>query len=680
MRLLACFVLSCAAIAAPEDPGLVVHQIVIVADDTSPMVATAAGILQQRLERRGLKNIAPTAEMPENAELTIVLGRVDQPGIAAELARERGVSLPGAKGPLPESYAVKTVSLGGKAGILAIAADTRGLLYAVGEIVRRSIQREGALEFRAIDVSSAPAFRFRGFSPNQGGTMRKITGARAWTFDEVTDCVLDYTLAGANCFYAEDQGGPLFDFLKSWELMTVTGARPNQLRSDFPPEWKAGGREGWEGNNWVCPNIPEARKALMDQWTEDFSKRAQHDIMRFYAGDPGGCTDERCTPWGKTFVHLCEEMANVWHQTHPNSIVLVANQGLDNAGDQAILDYFNAEKRDWCYGLCYGPGSNALSNYFREELREDLFVYPGQGPVNRYLAELYRQLPNDKQIVHYSDITHWISAQFMVEHPDRTIMKAYGRRTFHARPKAMYTIFQRIMPFSEGDIIYSEGHHDEFHQYIWSRLLWNPNQTVEDVTLEYCRLHFGEEAADLMMQALFQLEENLERPVDSNEGIERYYDLVAQAGKVMPTYIMEGNYRWRLHMQKACMDKYIQAKLRDELAREQRVREALTRGVESDKLKPAIEEALEILEAPAESPEMTALRDEAGRLGQETDALFGVRDVGFFRADRSLRGLDGTKNVLVKAQEEGKKKERRRLVDLAIQRTSEPTEPGNIFW
>ena len=32
------------------------------------------------------------------------------------------------------------------------------------------------------------------------------------------------------------------------------------------------------------------------------------------------------------------------------------------------------------------------------------------------------------------------------------------------------------MPFSEGDIAYSEGAYDELNQYMWNRLLWSPNR------------------------------------------------------------------------------------------------------------------------------------------------------------------------------------------------------------
>ena len=96
--------------------------------------------------------------------------------------------------------------------------------------------------------------------------------------------------------------------------------------------------------------------------------------MRFFAGDPGGCTDARCRPWGKTFIQLCEEMAAIWLKYHPKSIVLIANQGLDNAGEKAIFDYYKEKPRTWSYGIAYGPGSNPMSRYFRRELRNDLFT------------------------------------------------------------------------------------------------------------------------------------------------------------------------------------------------------------------------------------------------------------------------------------------------------------------
>jgi hypothetical protein len=649
------------------------HRLAITLD---PQASTNEALVAEALKQRLLQVSDLAIEIGDGpADLHLWLGEARATGKLKDLCDKHDVALRGKTGPNPEGFAIKSLATPEGRIIVAVGADARGVLYAAGEVVRRFRFRPDSVTVTNYSVAEVPAFRFRGFSANQGGTMMKITKARPWTDTEIRGVVLEYAFAGGNTFYAADNGGAFYDFIKSYCLMTTTGARPNQLFGPHPKEWSAGGRAPWEGSQWVCPSIPEAHAALMAQWEKDFSRRADHDVMRFFAGDPGGCTDARCRPWGKTFIQLCEEMAGIWLKYHPKSIVLVANQGLDNAGERAIFDYYKEKPRPWSYGIAYGPGSNPMSRYFRRELRNDLFVYPGKGPADRYLAEMLHELPMDQHIVHYSDITHWIRSQYQVDKPEPNIGKAYNRRMFHARPKAMYRIFQAIMPFSEGDIIYSEGNHDEFHQYLWARLLWNPNRELEDVMREYCVLYFGEEAAQPMVQALFQLEENLVAPLDTNPGIGRYYALVREAGDKMPAWRMKRNYRWLLHMQKAALDQYLQFKLRNELNREQQMRDFLT-AARPGQYEPAINQALDILRAPTETEEMKRLRAEARTLGEESDRLHGDRNLGYFKLDTPLRNISGEISALEDAEAAGSDEARKVSLDSAIELTQRRASLG----
>lgn len=644
--------------------------------EASPLESRLAELLKKRILSLSTIPIAVGNSNTAKLELTIYLGKIRVAGPLHDLAERNEVRAPGQTNAYPEGFAVKTGTDGRNRAVIVLGADDRGVLYGVGELLRRIRFEADRLEVPELDIRSAPGFRFRGFSANQGGTMVTATKARSWTSDEMHGVVLDYALAGGNCFYCEDQPGPLYQFLKSYGLLTTTGARPNQLAGSHPKEWHAGGREGWEGTNWVCPSIPEARAALLAQWDKDFAQRADHDVMRFYAGDPGGCNDARCEPWGRTFVQLCEEMAAIWHKYHPKSLVLIANQGLDNAGERAIFDYYQQAPRRWSYGIAYGPGSNPLSRYFRDkDLRDDLFEYPGKGTVDRYLAEMLHELPMDQHIVHYSDITHWIRSQYPVEHPEPNIIKAYNRRMFHARPKAFYRIFQAIMPFSEGDIIYSEGNHDEFHQYMWARLLWDPNRELEDVMHEYCVLYFGEASADLMVQALFQLEENLVAPLNTNPGIARYYSLVKEAGDKMPAWRMRGDYRWRLHMQKAALDQYLQYKLRHEMEHEQRVRDLMATA-KPGSFDTAIQLALEVLRQPTEDSQMKILRGQAAQLGEESNRLHGDRNLGFFKLDTPLRNISGAIDLLEQAKAAASDSEKQSLLQSVVELTRKPTSSG----
>lgn len=664
--LLVCGMLS--PVAAGNDM-VRAHSISIVAESEAPAARAVAGHLERRLL--------------QTSELAIRIGASfdGTDGLAIRLGINRNdAALPSRKGVVfAEGYTVRTELGEGGNTIVGVGADARGLLYAAGEIVRRLQYGADYVEVSPFEVSASPAYRFRGFSANQGGTMRNVTGARAWRDDELQDVVLEYALAGANTFYSADHGGPFYDFMKRYDLMTVTGARPNQLHGEFPEAWKAHGREAWEGTQWVCPSVPEARAALLAQWREDFAARAPHDVMRFYAGDPGGCACKECEPFGKTFVELSAEMAQIWLELHPNSVVQIANQGLTNAGDQAILDYLNAEPRPWCYGICYGPGSNAMSPYFRDiDMRDDLFEYAGMGPVNRYLAELHRGLPQDQRIVHYSDITHYISAQYAMPDPEPNLVRSYGRRTFHARPVAMYRIFQQIMPFSEGDIIYSEGNHDEFHQYMWNRLLFDPNRTLEDVMLEYCTLYFGPEAAPTMLEALLQLERNMGAPLAENEGIGRYYGLVREAGERIPAWRLARDWRWHMHMQKAVLDSYIQLKLRGELDKERRARALVEPVLAQGPILAAVDQALAVLGAPAESDAMRALREEAQRLADITNERHGDRVSGLARLDQPLRPLADEIRLLKEAR--SAERGGREKLRSALRLMDTPTRPGRIFW
>ena len=629
---------------APDTPPFaeISSMVVILAPDAPSLEDRVAKVLSDRIGmvRRspGVTVAVARSVTPPAGAFCILLGRVSTPQISA-LCEKYTIVLPGKQRVAPESFSLKTVRLDNDApALIAVGADGRGVLYAAGEILRRLAYRSDSVTVPSLDVQSAPAYRFRGASANQGGTMRRVTGARAWTDQERHDYMIEMALAGANTFYG---GGPDVDFLDEYDLMTVTDCRPNEYKQPFPKEWQATVCYSCHtlSTGWVCPSVPEARNALLDQWDKDFAQRRNHDVLRLYAGDPGGCCCPRCKPWGKAFVLLSEEIADLWLKRHPDSLVQIANQDLTNEGDRAIFDYLNEKPRTWLEGIAYGPGSNAMSSYFRRELREDLFEYPRSGPVNRYLAETLSQLPESQQITHYSDITHWVSAQYQVEHPDPHLEMIYGRRTFHTRPKAFYDIFQAIMPFSEGDILYSEGYHDELHQWMWNRLLWGSSQCLEDILADYFTYFMGPEYVKPMSAATLQLEKNLEAPLAANEGIDRFLELVREGGKTMPGLdrLRPGDHRWLEYLQKAVLDKYIQLKLWVEQDKERRVITALAGEGEADGRLAA---ATAILAEPAESSEMAALREEARVAGEASNTLYGVRNVGYFSMNKALTNLD----------------------------------------
>ena len=209
-----------------------------------------------------------------------------------------------------------------------------------------------------------------------------------------------------------------------------------------------------------------------------------------------------------------------------------------------------------------------------------------------------------------------------------------------------------------------------------ARAYWVVERCREE---ELTALYFGEAAAGPMAEAMLQLEINLEAPLAENEGILRYLELVDAGGAAMPEHMKKGDYRWLLHKQKALLDRYVQLRLRRELDQEARVRDGLRAALAADTLPAAIANAVAVAGEPAETEEMVALREEAGRLGDRSNEIFGVREIGYSKIGQQMRDIEGLRAVLDRAATAAPG-EQRALVDEAVAITEKPATRGRIFW
>ncbi len=667
---------------------------VVIGDDATELDQRYAGLLASRIAETSNVQARVLAEAlaPECAAgaLTVYLGVPERHSKLAALCQSRGVKRLDWLDPGHEGFHLESWAENGRIQVLAAAADRRGVLYAVGELLRQITYHENSVELSpGVRVRTAPAFRIRGTEIQQGTTMREITGAREWTEGERQRVFLDFALSGANVFSGD------YDFLKSWGLQTMTAASPSM--GEGPDDWRA--TEPIGRTTHLCPSIPEAREHILDAWRDRVKSAPDYDYLRFYSADGGGCLCWKCDPYGKTYIHMCEEMAKILLEYNPDIKIMATNQELCNAGEQAIFDYLDEKPRDWLYAISYAPGSNAMAwtSARRPEHRMDLFEYPGFGSLDGYLRYMLHMLPPRQTIVMFSDVTHWVRSQYglVANHvppdrdgqlpphwafpdyhmqPDPSLFRFYNRRSFFARPNYYYHVFCETMRYGEGDIVYSEGQHDHFNRWLWMRLLWSPHAGLDDLVNEYCCFWFGPEAAPLMAQALFQMEANLQAPLATNKGIGRYYELVCKAGRKMPAWRMKRDYLWRMHMQKACLDRYIQLRLLRQSAQERKIEKWCARALESGDLAGAVKRSLALFERDIESAEMKQLRAEADRLGDESDRIFGVRQTCSANADIDLIGLAWTKRQLQRA--EAAPRERARDLLHGIARYEDPGEGG----
>jgi len=528
-------------------------------------------------------------------------------------------------------------------------------------------------------VRTAPAFEVRGTQFGQSGVARDKAKVRPWTFEERCSKIADYVLAGANTMEIDEaiaEDDPVWRYLKGLGVKTLVHYGPNIGQG--PPEWQA--KESIGRTNFLCPSVPEARRALLDRAEACFSRSPDFDYVRFVGGDGGGCECDRCDPYGQTFILLCEDMAGIVHKYHPKAEIFVTNQKFDNADDEAIFEYLQAEPRPWLRAFSYGPGSDAMSWQpgHRQTHRMDLFRYPGFGPYSRYPHEILHRLPPQQDLVFFNEITHWRYSQngfvqayprpdkrgdhpphwnhFVYERmPDRFLTQVYDRLTFYAWPRYYHWAFGETVRYGIGDVTHSSGTHDHFNQWMWQRLLWDPQKGVEELVDEYARAWFGAEAAEPMAQAVFLMEQYLRedrgRPLPQKDEVDRYYDLVKEAGDRMEPWRREKSWLWREYLQKGAIDKRTKLAAAQQLELQARVeaRAAQALGDGGD-LDAAAADALQWLGELRETDEMRALREEAERLGEESNALYGVRSEGIFNLDHDFIGLGWTRRQLERAR------------------------------
>ncbi|QDT49093.1 hypothetical protein Pan258_31400 [Symmachiella dynata] len=635
-----------------------------------------AELLQQRIaEPSGLPTrVERTAEnVPQNSLLILLGIPAHHPELQKQLEADQ-ISALTQRNPGPEGFLVKM--LADNDVLLAAGVDQRGVLYAAGEILRQLDIKEKSLEIPdTLDVRTAPAFAIRGTQYGQSGVAKRLAKVRDWTPAETQRVILDYALAGANTFSTGP--GPMFDFIKSFGLMTQGGFGANT--GPGPPEWNA--KESIGRIGYLCLSVPAARAAQLKRCEDQFRSSPTYDFVKFHGGDGGGCECDLCDPYGLKFIKLVEKMAAIIHKYHPTTKIYFTNQKFDNADDNAIFKYLQEQPRDWLWGWGYGPGSDATSWQpgHRQTHRMDLFRYPGFGPYGLYPREILRQLPPRHQLVYYNEITHWRYAQHAYiqmypradrdgelpprtsgheiyeRRPDQGLTMVYDRLTFYAWPRFYHRVFNDLMRYGVGDITHSSGHHDHFNQWMWQRLLWAPRTSVEDVVDEYCQTWFGREAAPLMAKAIFQLEENLEEdpstPLIEKKGIDRNYLLVSQAGAAMPKIHLQNNWLWRQFMQKAALDKYTQLAVRQQTELQAKIEKNIAQALTEGDVATAIDHSLASLDALDESAEMAQLREEAGRLGEESNALFGVRNEGYFNLKHDFLGLGWLRRQLEHAKQ-----------------------------
>ena len=225
----------------------------------------------------------------------------------------------------------------------------------------------------------------------------------------------------------------------------------------------------------LCPSRREGEALLLSSFDELMSRFASVglDYVMLWPYDQGGCTCERCYPWGSNgFYKLAKKQARIAKKHFPDIEIIFSCWRFDS--------------------FTHGEWEGVLPL-----IRED-----GEW-IDRLMVDIHAPLPEalptvGKPIVSFPEISMYHA----------TPWGGFGANPF---PKALGAQFQRTMSFCRGGALYSEGIFEDVNKAVALELLRDPVTDPMETVLEYCTYHFGAAYARPLAEIILRSEETLKR-------------------------------------------------------------------------------------------------------------------------------------------------------------------------
>ncbi|MBI3119496.1 MAG: hypothetical protein HYZ00_12455, partial [Candidatus Hydrogenedentes bacterium] len=434
-----------------------------------------------------------------------------------------------------EGYAIWTEGAGWRAQVFLTAKEGRGVLFAIGRLLRELHYSSGELALRnTFQVATSPAYRFRG---HQLGYRHGANSYDLWSVKQYEQYLRDLIIFGANS--VELVSDIVNDFTDN--AAEYAGARD---KKDGPllalPQWQMNLKlsallDAYGLDVWLWEPLagdvtkPEFAAAEM-QWRREFyAEMPRINHIMIPGGDPGNTHPDVLMPW-------MEKQAAVLHAAHPRAGLWVSNQKFTPEENASLFNYIGKNQPTWLAGLAYGPGTEMSPKELRERT-------PRQYPIR-----------------HYPDITHNVRCQYPAPGLDRIYAQTLDREGINPRPTQEAQTCRVTSPFTNGFVSYSDGCHDDLSKAIWTALSWDPNVNVEEVVQDYARVFFGEAVADDVAQGLLALEQAMMKPMAENAEADSVLALWKQIGKKGGPDVRR-SWRYQMYLFRATFDAYIHARL-----------------------------------------------------------------------------------------------------------------------
>src|SRR5258706_115304 len=321
--------------------GLDLTQAVLVTPPNLPASEKkAVTVLLEEVEKRSQIRWASVTEWPATpAKTAIVLGSAGvlkgwAPNVGDQLthdaaARAEGYHIRIRKGPAPPS-------------VLVIGNDARGVLFAVGRLLRSLHMTPGRVTLDDnFDVATAPKYPMRG---HQLGYRPKTHSYDAWDLKTWDQYIRDLAVFGCNAIELvaprtdDDESSPLFP-LPPMEMMKGM----SKLLDDY-------GLDVWIWYPAMDKDYSDSRTVefALKEWSDVFRQLPRIDAVFVPGGDPGHTQP-------KYLMALLEKQTTNLHKWHPKAQMWVSPQSFSQEWLQEVFPIFKPQKPERFTGNVFGP-------------------------------------------------------------------------------------------------------------------------------------------------------------------------------------------------------------------------------------------------------------------------------------------------------------------------------------
>ena len=440
------------------------------------------------------------------------------------------------------------------------AADGRGLIYGAGRLLRESGLAAGRFEPCAWRGTSQPANPVRAIY----FASHFYNWYHVAPIEKVERYVEELALYGCNCLavwfdlhdYASIDTPEARAMVERLRTILTAANRvgmgasllslANEGFASTPDELKAtcavqNGYHRSPGgfyNTEVCPSQPggielilENREAVL----EAFAGIAL-DYACIWPYDQGGCTCDRCAPWGANgLIRTAKPVAELIKRLRPDTKVVLSTWYFDRFidGEWALFDqWVKDEKPDWF----------------------DYLLIDGFGAFPEY--PLRHGVPGGFPVVGFPEISMEGNSPW----------GGYGA---NPRPRHWNEYWQRTKEVQIGSFPYSEGIYEDLNKFVILQLHWSPERDVDSILREYASGWFGEDSADAVVEVFHLLEADEfttfrsgREPLFANEAglphAEECEEKVRALDDALPEDV-RSSWRWRVIRLRARIDAQLKA-------------------------------------------------------------------------------------------------------------------------